>query len=160
MNQAPLPSQENGHRYVNDTYGIAFHYPSGYVLEEGEKGDRAERHYAIVLTRQEDASPRENGEGPPTISIDIYQDHPDHQTLSEWLKDNNTSNFKLSDGTYVFTEINGTEAASYRWSGLYEGETTALLHKGNVVAFTVTYLTPEDAHLNVYRELQSSVELK
>jgi len=165
VNYATAPSPDtalpelSGRTYMNDIYGIAFHYGEGYVLEEGERGDARQGHYAIVLTRTEDASPRENGEGPPTISIDIYQNNGGEQALFEWLRGSNTSNFNLSDGTYVSTEISGVEAVSYRWSGLYEGETTAFLHKGNVVAVTVTALTPEDANRTVYRQILNSFQL-
>lgn len=145
--------------YHNSVYGISFSYPKGYVLSEGERGNAERAHYAIVLIAETDAAPPVNGEGPTAITIDIYQNNLDKQSLLGWLKGTAVSNFKLGDGTYVTTTVQGKEAVAYRWSGLYEGETTAFLHKENVIAASVTWLTPEDKIVANYRELISSVRL-
>ncbi|HEY4526693.1 MAG TPA: hypothetical protein VJK53_02495 [Candidatus Paceibacterota bacterium] len=147
--------------YGNDTYGVTFHYPEGYVMKEFDLGDEERKHKAITLVRQEEATPPENGEGPTGISLDFYhtrsQNDLDQTTLHEWL-DTASSNFTLGSGTHASTTVAGIEAVQYRWSGLHEGETTAFLHKGNVVAISVTYLSPEDEHVAVYRNLLQSLD--
>lgn len=145
--------------YQNTLYGIAFDYPLGYVLEEGERGDGHRTHYSIVLVRKEDSAPRVDSEGPTAITIDLYQNNLDNQTLPGWLTGNNRSNFKLSDGTYASTSVDGREAIAYRWSGLYEGKTTAFLHREQIVAATVTFITPEDENIGTYRSVLASFRL-
>lgn len=153
-----LPNQEAKH-YKNTTYGIAFDYPSGYVLDEGERGDGHREHYGIVLVREEDSEPRLNSEGPTALTVDIYQNNLDKQTLTGWLIGSNQSNFKLSDGTYASTTIHGREAITYRWSGLYEGETTAFLHNDRIVVVSVTFMTPGDENIDTYKKTFSSLRL-
>lgn len=145
--------------YANERYGISFSYPEEYIIDEGERGDAEGDHYAIVLNRKIDLPPPQNGEGPTGISIDIYR-NADHPTLLSWLTAANASNFQLSDGAYASTSVGGISAAHYRWSGLYEGETTAFLHKEYVFAVSVTYLSPEDSHRDVYGELLDSLSLR
>lgn len=154
----PQTTQTMKH-YENATYGIAFDYPLGYVLDEGERGDGHRGHYGIVLIREEDSAPRINGEGPTAVSIDLYQNNLDNQTLLGWLTGSNASNFKLSGGTYASSTVDGKEAVTYRWSGLYEGETTAFLHNGRIVAVSVTWLTPEDVNIATHKALLASLRL-
>ena len=97
---------------------------------------------------------------PTGISIDIYQNDLDRQTLYGWLTGSSASNFKLSpDGTYTTASVDGREAIAYRWSGLYEADNTAFLHKDNIVSIAATYITPDDDSLRVYRGLLNSMEL-
>lgn len=145
--------------YDNAAYGIAFDYPTGYVLDAKERGDGHRGHYGIVLIREEDSAPRVDSEGPTAISIDLYQNDLDGQTLVGWLKGSSFSNFKLSDGTYASTTVGGKEAVTYHWSGLYEGETTAFLHGKSVVAVSVTFITPEDVNIDTYKKLLASLKL-
>jgi len=143
--------------YQNDRYGISFTYPNDYILSEGERGAEGSGHYAIVLVRQEDAAPRENSEGPPGITIDIYQDAG--HGLIGWLKNSDQSNFKLSDGTFASTTVSGADAVSYHWSGLYEAEDTAFIHNGNVISVAVTHITNTDPQIADYRKLLASFNL-
>ncbi len=150
---------ENSEQYENATQGVAFDYPTGYVLDEKERGDARRAHYAIVLIRSEDSEPRVNSEGPTSVNIDLYQNNQGKQTLVGWLTGSNNSNVKLSDGTYTATTVDGREAIVYRWSGLYEGETTLFLHDDTVVAVTVTFITPEDENIATYKAILSSLRL-
>lgn len=151
------PTERNS--YVSETYGISFEYPEGYVMEQGNRDNPERSQYSIVLTRQEDFGPRADSEGPTTITIDIYDNIPEATSLTEWLFGKNESNFKLSDGAIASTTIDGVEALTYRWSGLYEAETTAFIHNDRIIAVTVTYIIPTDANISVYRELLGSFEL-
>lgn len=156
---APLPQAVVEQSYTNDLYGISFAYPAGYVLTEGEVGTAERRHYFISIVRDEDAAPRENSEGPAAISFDIYQNDNDKQTLAHWLTSSNESNLKLGDGSYASTTVDTAEAARYSWSGLYQGETTAFLHKNNIVAVSVTYDAPSDEIRTAYAQVLASLHL-
>lgn len=140
--------------YTSEAYGISFSYPEGYLISEGAVGND---HYAIRLVREEDAIPPENGEGPTGVTIDIYANNT--LPLSEWVATSNLSNFTLGDKSSTPTTVSGVPAVSYRWSGLYEGETTAFLYNGNVVAVSVMRIKPEE-HTEAYEELLSSFELR
>lgn len=146
--EEPVFPQETA-SYENQSYGISFGVPEGYVQEEREVGDLHRGHYVITLTRAEDVAVPENGEGPTGITIDIYQNDIDKQTLLNWLTMTSFSNYKLGNGTYASTSIDGTEAVRYKWSGLYEGETTAFLHGDSIIAVSVTRLSPSD-HTDAY----------
>ena len=148
-----------GNVYTSEKYGIKFTYPDIYVLQESEIGDEHRRHYQIMLVQQEDSALRENSEGPTAITFDIYQNNIDQQSLESWLKGTNDSNFKLSDGMYSSTTVDGVPAIEYRWSGLYEADAVAFRHNGAIVALTVTYITPEDANRKAYSDILKSVDL-
>ncbi|OHA27461.1 MAG: hypothetical protein A3C06_03390 [Candidatus Taylorbacteria bacterium RIFCSPHIGHO2_02_FULL_46_13] len=123
------------------TYGISFSYPDSYVLSEMDAPGSGERaHHVIVLIRREDSPLPVDGEGPPAITIDVYQNNLDNQTTEGWIRNTSQSNFKLSEGRLASTTIGGLPALSYRWSGLYEGTTIALAQTNWVYVFSVTYL--------------------
>ncbi|MDP3958193.1 MAG: hypothetical protein Q8Q36_01870 [bacterium] len=136
--------------YRNEAYGIEFTYPDGYVLDEKEVGNGERRHYNISLfedtpfVRDLLAGKVLGTEAPPSISVDFYQNDLDNQALWAWIRGTNFSNWKLSDERYASTTIDGTEAVTYTWDGLYRGESVVFLHGGNVVMLSVTYHTPED----------------
>ncbi len=150
--QVVVPEQT----YANQVYGISFSYPAGYLLSEQAAGDGP---YVITIIKEEDAIPRTNSEGPTAISIAIYDGPIGDGTLDGWLAANE-SNFALGDGTSVSSTVNGAEAVTYRWSGLYEGETTAFLHETNLVAVSVTYMSPSDEIYAAYQNLLASFRLR
>jgi hypothetical protein len=149
------PTAKDMNLYANGTYGLSFSYPENYILSEQEAGPG---HYAITLILEEDAVPVVNGEGPTAITFDIY-DHKEGGTLSDWLT-RQESNFQISDGTYASTTVGDVEAVHYGWSGLYEGETTAFMHEGKVIAASVTYRSPSDEIRNVYEAVLESLTLR
>jgi hypothetical protein len=103
-------------------------------------GSEMRKHHVITLMRKEDLPLPERGEGPPAITIDIYQNNLDKQTTEGWIRNSRESNFKLGEGRLASTTISGFPALSYRWSGLYEGSTIVLAEPNLIYAFTVTYL--------------------
>lgn len=154
---APVRSEPKLQTYANDALGIAFAYPQGYVLSEGEIGSTGERHYVISLIRQEDAVPVEGGEGPTSVILDFYQNDAG-KTLDEWLA-SDASNLRLGDGATTAVTVDGAHAVQFRWSGLYEGETTAFLHGNNIVAVSVAYFSLADEIYSTYRAVLSSLSL-
>jgi hypothetical protein len=134
-------SKREQEQYTNATYGISFSYPTSYVLTEMDApGSEMRKHHVITLMRKEDLPLPERGEGPPAITIDIYQNNLDKQTTEGWIRNSRESNFKLGEGRLASTTISGFPALSYRWSGLYEGSTIVLAEPNWIYAFTVTYL--------------------
>ncbi len=132
--------------------GILFTVPDGYARTDEVTTGR----YSVRLVRKEDVVSPENGEGPSGIAVDM---HVSELTLVEWMTTTEDSNFGLGDQTYSSTTIAGIPAVRYRWSGLYEGETTAFLHRGSVVAISVTRLSAGE-HTEAYEKVLSSLQLK
>lgn len=138
--------------YENQQYGVAFSYPEGYAQTEAPSDER----YTVTLVQEADALPPENGEGPTAITIEVFSGA---STTQEWLA-LPASNYMLGDGTYVETTVASTDAVRYGWSGLYEGETTAFVHEGRVIAVSVTYMTPADKIRTDYESVLASITLK
>ena len=135
--EGPAGSQQ----YSNVAYGLSFSYPDTYVLSELDAPGSGERkHHAVLLMRKEDLPLPQGGEGPPAITIDIYQNDLDKLSAEAWIRNTSESNFKLGDGTLASITVGSLPALSYRWSGLYEGTTIVLAQPDWIYAFTVTYL--------------------
>ncbi len=136
--------------YSNATYGISFSYPKKYILDEYDPGDAHRYHHSIVLSEDNETNRaiREGKlmetEGQPSITIDIYQNNLDKQSVREWVEGSSNSNFKLGDGTYEEVTLAGTPAFHYFWDGLYRGESIVFAHKDNIIMLSVTYLEPTD----------------
>lgn len=144
------PVGESAHKtYTSEKFGISFQYPKNYFLEEKNLGNAEREHVAIVLTEdtEENRNIREgNGpgrDGPVAITFDIYQNMEKLSPIM-WVKGNNNSNFKLSDGSYTETTVAGVPAVSYRWDGLYRADNIVLSHNDYIISAAVTYLTHED----------------
>jgi hypothetical protein len=128
-------------QYANAAYGLSFSYPQTYVLEERDApGSGMRRHHIITLIPKADLPLPKDGEGPPAITIELYQNDLDGQTTEGWIRNTSASNWKLSEGRLATTTVGGLPALSYRWSGLYEGTTIVSATPNWVHVFTVTYL--------------------
>jgi hypothetical protein len=128
-------------QYSSVEYGITFSYPESYALSEIDTpGSGMRKHHVITLMRKADLPPPVNGEGPPAITIEMYQNDLEKQTTEEWIRNTSASNFKLGEGKLTEIMVAGLPALSYRWSGLYEGTTIALAQQKWVYVLTVTYL--------------------
>jgi|CXWL01.1.fsa_nt_gi hypothetical protein len=158
-NTSPSSDSAGINLYANGTYGISFPYSENYLISEGERGTSARPHYAIVLTHKDNADLPLAGGGPPTISIDIYDNSASQKTLESWIATTPESNVTLGSGKLTNVSIDGEDARAYRWSGFYEGETTVLLHGTQVIAIVVTTLTPEDAIVADYQALLEGLTL-
>jgi hypothetical protein len=160
---APVaPNDSDARVYSSPMYPVSFRYPDSYVLEERDNPGSGERlHHTITLMRAEDLPPPQGGEGPPAISIDLYQNNLDKLSTETWIRNSSTSNFKLSpDGILSSTTIAGQPELSYSWDGLYRGETVVRAREDFVVAFSVTYLSPEDDIRRDFEELVRTVTFK
>ncbi len=154
----PTPAAPVLQTYSNDRYGISFSYPAGYVLSENDVSLPTEpRHHVITIIAEADAVPRQNSEGPTAITLDFYEQTID--TLPKWLL-TTESNFALGNQKYATTSIDGEDSVTYSWSGLYEGETTALIHSGTLIATSVTYISPADAIVSAYQTVLTTMQLR
>lgn len=153
--------QSDMRTYTSAEYGISFEYPDTYTLTEIDSpGSALREHHAIVLQRTEDLPAPEGGEGPLSITIDIYQNNLDNQTTENWIRRSSASNFKLGDMTLASTTIDGKAALSYRWSGLYEGTTVAIARPDWIYAFSVTYLEMGADIIQDFVMIRESVRLR
>ena len=163
---APADSTESAMKsYDAPEFGVSFDYPAHYLLSEEELGTAARGHYRIELiedtpeNRALKAGLAPGREGPPSITFDVFQNNLDKTKLVAWVKGNGNSNFKLSDGTYVDTEIADTPAVFYQHSGLYEANAFVFTHGGNIIKATATYLTPDDLLLDDFSSILSTLDL-
>ncbi|HYD93267.1 MAG TPA: hypothetical protein VEB18_02310 [Candidatus Paceibacterota bacterium] len=148
---APVVTPENS--YANDRYGISFSYPTNYTLTEN-RTDADGVQYAIVLTRSGETLPV-NGEGPTTVTITVFED----ATLDEWLE-SPRSNLMLGSGETEPSMVGDMAAVTFRWSGLYEGETTAFQHGENVIAISKTWIAEDDDTHDVYVSVLNSFSFR
>src|SRR3989344_534802 len=132
----------SGMLYSSAVYGISFQYPESYELQEREVGNGERYHYSIVLIDKEAlANIPQNGEGPPTINVNIFQNNLDQRTVEQWVRSTNDSNFKLSpDGTPVPTTVADTPALSYIVDGLYRSNVVVFAHGDNIIMFNGQWL--------------------
>lgn len=141
VDQVGVQATSTLQQYSSAEYGIAFSYPESYVLEERDApGSGMRKHHVITLMRKADLPPPVNGEGPPAITIEMYQNDLDKQTTEGWIRNTSASNWKLGEGRLATTTVSGLPALSYRWSGLYEGTSIALAQQKWVYVLSVTYL--------------------
>jgi len=142
--------------YQNREHDFSFRYPLGFMLTEQERGDAHRGHYQITLVRDEDVNIPEGGEGPIAVTVDVYQNNIDKQPVMNWITTTNIANIKLGDGMLEKRTVGGEEAYTNTWSGLYEGKTTTFAHGDDIIAVTVTWMTPEDTTLAAYEMVLDS----
>lgn len=148
--------------YTSAEYGVEFRYPSSYELTERDTpGNAQRRHHVVTLIRAQDLPPPQGGEGPPTITVEMFQNDLDDQTTEQWIRNSSSSNFKLSlDNRLSTTSIAGQSALSYTWDGLYRGDTIAIARPAYVYAFSVTYREPTDPIRSDFENLMRTVVFK
>lgn len=155
-NQSPAGSP----LYSSTRYGLSFAYPNIYVLSEVDApGSGMREHHVITLTNKEDLPLPADGEGPPSITVDIYQNNLDKLGTEGWIRNSSASNFKLSEGRLASTTIGGLPALSYRWSGLYNGTTIATAQPNWIYVFTVTYLEMGAPIVQDFVAIRNSVKI-
>lgn len=146
--------------YSNAAYGLSFTHPATYVKNEIDApGSEMRGHHVITLMHKKDLPLPVNGEGPPSITIEVYQNDLDKQTTEGWIRNSSKSNFKLGEGILATTTIGGLPALSYRWSGLYEGTTIVLAEEDWVYVLTVTYLEIGAPIVQDFSSIRESIKI-
>lgn len=143
-------------RYENTAQGIAFSYDSKYELQERTEGD-----VLTLVLLERGYTPPVNGEGPPTISIQIVPSDMAKLTLDEWLPGVAAKGISVrKDMLLATTTAAHREAYLFRTDGLYAGYATAIKAGARVYVFNATYISIEDEILNDYAKLLTTVEVQ
>ena len=143
--------------YESAEFGFSFERPDGYNLLEVPDGESG--RFSVVLSRIEDSDIPENGEGPTAITVDAFPD-ADGESIRAWLEDNQISNYSLITGAVSDASVDGEPALRYSWDGLYRGRSVALMHDGNVILISGTYLEESDPIFSDFDEVVESFELE
>lgn len=151
------------HSYENAAYGIAFAYPDTYRIQERNLNSAGREHFVITLADSQalDEAPV-NGEGPTSITFEVFSFAAEGQMLESWVRNANESNFRLSpDQALVARAVGntGVQGLAYSWDGLYRGESVAFEHRGRAVVASVTSITSGDQIRADFNRILSTLEL-
>lgn len=154
-----------GKTFISRAYGISFSYPDDYFLEEKETGTPQRSRHSIVITKNTKGSrttskdkPENRGEQ-TSIAIDIYKNF-ENQNAETWVKGNSNSNYKLGSSEIQTITVSNIDALSYRWSGIYDGNSVVLRHRGNIVMMSVTFIEPSDEIVRVFESIIETLSLE
>ncbi len=137
--------------------GVTFMYPDAYRLTS-EKHTVGTTTWDSIVFVDKNYVPPVNGEGPTAISMSVFE-NPKGLTLEQWIKNEPQSNYKLSlDGTFTAGSIGGEPSLSYQYSGLYQFDAVAVLHKGKVFLFTDSWDQTIDPIRQDFNKILSSVQ--
>jgi len=153
-------------KYDSAEFGIAFDYPNTYFLEKKNTGSPQRERTTIIITEdtEENRELREGRsgiprEGPVAITVDIFQ-NVENLDAEEWVLGMSDSNFKLSNDELVSFTLADKEALSYRWSGLYEGNSVVFVHNGRIIMMSVTFFSPSDEIVRVFESILESIRFR
>ncbi len=161
--QAPVEAVEDGPKqYTSTTFNISFNYPRSYFEQiTSHEGERAQNVVTLFEDTQENrdvvGGKAPGREGPPTITIAMFQNDLDKYTTDSFIRNTSFSNFKLSDGIIASTTVAGEAAVRYHASGLYENENVVIARPDYVYMFTVSYLNPNDQIVKDFEDVLASV---
>lgn len=146
------PDKYSVSTYSNSETGIKFDYktgPNGYVIEESNHNDtRSGLFKSVVLIQSRDAEKSKpvGGEGPATITIQIFKNSKKLQSLN-WANGNaQYSNINLKIGNVSEAVVGGANAIRYMADGLYASENFVVTHGGNVYLISGMFIS-EDSDL-------------
>ena len=138
--------------------GVSFSYPTNYGLSSHHEGN-AERGWDVLVLLPKGYVPPKDGEGPPTISMSVF-DNPEGTALDKWVTGDSRSNWKLAaqNGGLGSLTVGGEPALAYKYSGLYETDAVAVMHKGKVFLFQAGWMTPQDTIRSDFLNLLATVQ--
>ena len=152
--------------YADQALGISFTYSNGYFLEERDIDTTRRLHRQIILMEDNEWNRKlargeiKDTEGPPAITVDIFQNDLDRQSAREFITGSNNSNYKLGPGTISTSTKGDTVGLEYPWSGLYEGRSFVVANEDYVYMFSVSYLSPEDQIIDDFEALLKTVTIR
>jgi hypothetical protein len=145
--------------YYDEKYGIAFNFPDNYAVQEHDSTEGTKHHTIVVGDEAALANPQANGETPPVITIDIYN-NPTKQSAEKWIKGNDFSNYKLSGNAILAsTSVAGIPALAYPWDGLYQSTSIVFPNKGKMYMISVGYISPQDQIYKDFPKVVASIQL-
>lgn len=139
-------------QYSSEHVGISFTYPAKYELESRHEG---EGHVLVLLPKG--YTPPQGGEGPPSIAIQEIV-NTNNLDIDTWLTTDSRANWHLSlPGGAQDTTIDGQQALSYSYSGLYENDAYIVAANGKVYMFTTGWTSQDDPLRQELKDLISTV---
>jgi len=169
MRIPPIPLHIQGNnastlkQYIDPNFGFSFAYPTDYLLDvQGNVGDGHRGHYVIVLMEDNETTQAfreghlQNTEGPPAISVDIFQNLEGYDALT-WVKGSSDSNYKLGGQVFGTATIAGIPAITYRASGLYESNNVVFVQGDSIYKLSVGWNTSEDKMVKDFNGIVSSL---
>lgn len=157
-------TEEVRNLYQSETFNLSLSYPSNYFIgfQETFEGERRQNFVVLAEDTPENrrvfAGEEPGREGPPTITIAVYQNNLDNYTAKSFVENTNFSNFKLSDGVITEMSVGGEVGLRYHATGLYENENVVIARPDYVYMFTAFYLTLEDEILKNFESLLESIK--
>ncbi len=146
--------------YSSGRYGLAFEYPASYQLDEKEVGNMERTHHVITLTDKAFLPLPTDGDGPVSMTIDIFENDRDSLSSEDFIRTTANSNYKLGGGVIASTSYGELTGLEYGWSGLYEGRSLVVARPGYVFMFSVTHQTSNDPILKDFKDILATVILK
>ncbi|MBX4209593.1 hypothetical protein KW799_02805 [Candidatus Parcubacteria bacterium] len=151
---------ETSKSYVSGRYGISFLYPNYYRLEQKDIGDaRRARHLIMLTDATLDPLPKD-GEGPPSITIDILENDGIAVSAEDFIRNDDISNYRLGNGLISTSTEGPVEGLGYSWSGLYEGRSLVVVRPGYIFMFSVTRFGPDDRIVADFSRILRTTVLK
>lgn len=143
--------------------GLTFTYPPTLYMKE-RVANEAKLERSVVLVENSESNRAilngtapVAGEGPPSITIDIYK-NPQHLTPEEWMRqDTNWTQQSIARDGIV---IGGLPAVSFDWSGLYEGNSSIVSFGDHIYVFSYTWLSADDVVIKEVSDVLDSVKFK
>ncbi len=133
--------------FESEHIGLRFEYRNVYVATTAHAGNE-EREWHSVILLPEGFVPPQGGEGPPAITVQDIP-NPEGVALSEWIKSDARSNWKLDGTEPQATTVGGKPALAYRHSGLYEFDAVAVAHNGKIYLFEAAW---QDANAEIRKD--------
>jgi hypothetical protein len=149
--------KENGQVFDSAVMPLSFKYPEGYHMEE--------RATTITIMREEDyqsilRGEREGGEGPPVISISLY-DNPSNPSPRSWTEQYpQLSNYSLRTSEISETTLAGFPAVTYTADGLYPSRNIVGSDDIRIYHVSGQYLEQDSPIYRDFEPLVNSIEFK
>lgn len=162
LRPSDVPKESN--LYMSEASGIEFSYPARYFIahESSVTGERNQRAIVLAEDTAENRSlfsdPNSATEGPPTITIMLFQNNLDNYSAQSFVESNSFSNFKLSDGKTTDIIVGGGTGLRYDATGLYENKNVVVARPDYVYMFTVFFNAPTDQIIADFDSILKSVK--
>lgn len=152
-------NQGDLNRHQLEDTNLSFAYPNDYVLVEGDNLEVGVVSSVALFDASEYEEFRQSveaREGPPAITIEAFE-LGSYDDLSDWIQNNPRSNWNLGSGALESQIVADRPAFAYDWSGLYAGQSTAILHDGLVYVLSVQYLSADDQIVEDFADLLDTI---
>lgn len=148
---------------LDATYGYSFEYkkgPDGYVTIEDNQSEDPDFVTGLLLFNkneyEEFAQATEPREGPPSISLRVYQDSEQLAPLA-WAKQHpRESNIELANREPMEDVVGGSKAIRYTADGLYPMDILVVANGKHVYMLSVAYPDGEAPIYSDFLQLVSS----